>query len=107
MSDEFEERERSVDDAVPEDKKPSEPPNGHSRWDPTPRVGTVPADAYASSSEPYISSLPAFPGPPATEQPALVEPSPVPIESIEPNEQASIESTVAVENSLPVAAPEP
>src|SRR3954452_24387272 len=74
MRDEFEERERSVGDSLAGDEKPSESRNGHARWDSTPRVGTAPADAYSSSSEPYISSLPsAAPEPVRAEEPPTVE----------------------------------
>ena len=86
MGDEFEEREGSVGDSAPAAEKPSESPNGHARWAPSPKVGIVPSDAYSSASEPYISSLPTVPEPvvdetepaseelPPAEQPSLAEP---------------------------------
>src|SRR4051794_13254362 len=82
MRDEFEERERSVGDSLTGDEKPSESHNGQPRWDPTPRVGTAPADAYSSSSEPYISTL-----------------SPMP-ESVQPQEALPVEEPSRPEEPL-------
>src|SRR3954471_3362183 len=99
MRDEFEERERSVGDALPGvDEKPSESPNGHPRWDPAPRAGTVPADAYSSSSEPYISALPPAPvtEPPAiAEEPLATEPADAPESSVAPESPVAFESPAA------------
>lgn len=111
MGDEFEEREGSVGDSAPIAEKPSESPNGHARWAPSPKLGIVPSDAYSSASEPYISSLPTVPEPvvhetepgseelppaeqplvaevPTTEPPAVIEPASA--ESIEPPPTAEV-----------------
>jgi sec-independent protein translocase protein TatC len=116
MHDEFEERERSVRDSAAADETPSESPDGHARWDPSPRVGVVPSDAYSSSSEPYISSLPTLPEPvvepqqaveeqSATEQPSVIEPAvPEVTESahaVEVTPSEAIESPAAVAEVVP------
>jgi sec-independent protein translocase protein TatC len=111
MRDEFEEHERSVGDAVSGDEKPSGSTNGHARWDPTPRVGTVPADAYSSSSEPYISTLPTVPEPAAVEQAPPLEEPPVeePLVGTEAHEIAEQPTVVdsVTESTMEIAVQEP
>src|SRR3954454_14824608 len=107
MPDEFEERERSVGDAVPGDERPSESQNGHARWDPTPRVGTVPADAYSSSSQPYISTLPTVPEPSAPEHVVPIQEPLVGTETHEVAEQPSVVESDRVETTTEIAVPEP
>ncbi|MFL6446907.1 MAG: twin-arginine translocase subunit TatC [Bryobacteraceae bacterium] len=100
MRDEFEERERSVGDSVAGDDNNSESPNGRPRWDPTPRVGAVPADVYSSSSEPYISTLPSAPEPVAPEEPATSEAPPTIEEPLTAEHSTPTESSTVAEEPV-------
>jgi sec-independent protein translocase protein TatC len=117
MRDESEERERSVGDSLAGDEKPAESHNGYPRWDPTPRTGIAPADAYSSSSEPYISTLPVVPEtpaadePPGVEEPVRVQESLTTDEPLATEEAATAEQPVLLETApsesiTPPAAPE-
>jgi sec-independent protein translocase protein TatC len=107
MRDEFEERERSVGDSLPEGKNPADSQNGHGHWDPAPRVGTVPAEAYSSSSEPYISTLPPAPEPAVPTEPVNLEEPTAAAEQPSTTGQIGTIETTPAESIVPAAVPEP